>query len=71
MEISFYLCKSYHFGKFEAKENMNGLIRQYIPKGTDFSGITDVFVVWVKNKLKTDSDRGLVISHQMRDLIYY
>ena len=30
---------------------MNGLIRQYIPKGTAFSGITDEFVAWVEEKL--------------------
>ena len=29
-----------------------GNIRQYIPKGTDFSEITDEFVAWVENKLK-------------------
>ena len=28
-----------------------GNIRQYIPKGTDFSEITDEFVAWVENKL--------------------
>ena len=51
LEISFYFCKLYHSWERGANENMNGLIRQYIPKGTDFSGITDEFVSWVENKL--------------------
>ena len=71
LEISFYFCKQYHSWERGANENMNGLIRQYIPKGTDFSGITDEFVSWVENKLTTDPERGLVISHQMRNLIQY
>ena len=49
--ISFYFCKLYHSWERGANENMNGLIRQYIPKGTDFSGITDEFVAWVEEKL--------------------
>ena len=49
--ISFYFCKPYHSWERGANENMNGLIRQYIPKGTDFSGITDEFVAWVEEKL--------------------
>ena len=43
-----YLC---HSGERGANENTNGLIRQYISKRTDFSGITDEFVSWVENKL--------------------
>ena len=51
LEISFYFCKPFHSWERGANENMNGLIRQYIPKGTDFSGITDEFVAWVEEKL--------------------
>ena len=51
LEISFYFCKPYHSWERRANENTNGLIRQYIPKGTDFCEITDEFVSWVENKL--------------------
>ena len=51
LEISFYFCKAFHSWERGANENMNGLIRQYIPKGTDFSEITDEFVALVENKL--------------------
>ena len=51
LEISFYFCTLCHSWERGANENMNGLIGRYIPKGTDFSGITDEFVSWVENKL--------------------
>ena len=51
LEISFYFCKLDHSWERGANENTNGLIRQCIPKGTDFSEITDEFVTWVENKL--------------------
>ena len=51
LNISFCFCKPYHSWERGANENTNGLIRQYIPKGTDFSGITDEFVAWVEEKL--------------------
>ena len=59
LEISFYFCKPYHSWERGANENMNGLIRQYIPKGTDFSGITDEFVAWVEEKLNNRSRKRL------------
>ena len=59
LEISFYFCKPYHSWERGANENMNGLIRQYIPKGTDFSGITDEFVAWVEEKLGNRSRKRL------------
>lgn len=49
--INFYFCKPYHSWERGANENTNGLIRQYIPKGTDFSELTDEYVAWVENKI--------------------
>ena len=34
-----------------ANENTNGLIRQYIPKGKDFSEVTNKQIKWIENKL--------------------
>lgn len=51
LEISFYFAKPYHSWERGANENTNGLIRQYFPKKTDFSTITDEQVKWVEDKL--------------------
>ena len=51
LEIPFYFCKPFHSCERGANENMNGLIKRYVPKETDFSGITDEFVAWVEEKL--------------------
>ena len=59
LQISFYFCKPYHSWERGANENTNWLIRQYIPKGTDFSGITDEFVSWVENKLNNRPSKRL------------
>jgi IS30 family transposase len=49
--IDFYFAKPYHSWERGSNENLNGLIRQYIPKKTDFNTITDEFVTFVENEL--------------------
>lgn len=49
--INFYFAKPYHSWERGANENINGLIRQYFPKKTDFATITDEQVQWVEDKL--------------------
>ncbi len=51
LEINFYFCKPYHSWERGANENINGLIRQYIPKGADFSEITDKEIRRIENIL--------------------
>jgi len=51
LSVGFYFAKPYHSWERGANENTNGLIRQYFPKKTDFSTITDEQVQEVENKL--------------------
>ena len=41
LDAEFYFARPYHSWEWGANENTNGLIRQYIPNGTDFSELTD------------------------------
>ena len=51
LEVDFYFAHPYHSWERGSNENLNGLIRQYIPKKTDFDTITDEYVQWVENEL--------------------
>ncbi len=42
--VDFYFARPYHSWERGANENINGLIRQYIPKGTSFENITQAYI---------------------------
>ena len=51
LNIDFYFAKPYHSWERGSNENLNGLIRQYIPKKTDFATITEEYVQFVEDQL--------------------
>lgn len=48
-----YFAKPYHSWERGLNEHTNGLVRQYFPKGTDFSTLTKADVQRVENKLNS------------------
>ena len=51
LNVDFYFANPYHSWERGANENLNGLIRQYIPKKTDFASLTDDFISNIEYKL--------------------
>jgi IS30 family transposase len=51
LEVSFFFAHPYAAWERGANENMNGLVRQYIPKNRDLSSVTDDELVQIMNKL--------------------
>lgn len=51
LEVDIYFAHPYCSWKRGTNENTNGLIRQYFPKGTDFSKVTDKEIQFVMDRL--------------------
>ena len=51
LEIDYYFAKPYHSWERGANENLNGLIRQYFPKKSNFENITEQEIETVINTL--------------------
>jgi IS30 family transposase len=48
-----YFAKPYHSWERGLNEHTNGLVRQYFPKGTDFSTLSNADVQRVEDKLNS------------------
>lgn len=51
IEIDYYFARPYHSWERGSNENLNGLIRQYFTKGSDFRSITEKRLAEVEEKL--------------------
>ena len=51
LEIDYYFAHPYRSWERGANENLNGLVRQYFPKKSSFTNLTDKRIQEVANKL--------------------
>jgi len=61
LDAEFYFARPYHSWERGANENINGLLRQYIPKGTDFSEPADEKIAEIEWKLNSRPRKSLGI----------
>jgi len=53
LEVDYYFAHPYASYERGSIENLNGLIRQYIPKGKDFNDLDDNFIKEIEEKLNS------------------
>ena len=51
LSIDYYFAHPYHSWERGSNENLNGLIRQYIPKASEFSKFTNEFIKTIETKI--------------------
>ena len=70
LDINFYFAQPYHSWERGSNENLNGLVRQYIPKKTDFSTVTDGDIEHIQEQLNNRPRKrfGYLSPNQMTEL---
>jgi IS30 family transposase len=68
LEVDFYFANPYSPWERGANENLNGLIRQYIPKSTS-EEITIERIIEIQEKLNNRPRKDLILKHQIICLI--
>ncbi len=58
-EFEWYFCHPYCSGERGLNENTNGLIRDFLPKGTDFNLISDEKILEIQNNLNNRPRKAL------------
>lgn len=53
LDVPVYFCHPYHSWEKGGVENINKLIRRYVPKGTDISRLNEEFIREIETKLNT------------------
>jgi len=53
LKLHFFFAKPYHSWERGSNENLNGLVRQYIPKQTDFDTLSDEFIQHVQDQINS------------------
>lgn len=51
LKVNFFFAHPYAAWERGTNENMNGLIRQYIPKKQDFAAVTNEHLMWIMSRL--------------------
>ena len=57
--LLFYFAKAYSPWQRPLNENTNGLVRQFFPKGSDFSKYTDTYVQYVEDLINNRPRKSL------------
>ena len=59
LKVAIYFAHLYYSWERGANENMNGLIRQYLPKGVSFEGLTEAYVMQIQQQLNNRPRKSL------------